>query len=170
MNTGYREKKEEFSLILPARGAVSVTAWWKGEWLVRLDLSPGSKMQDFDSPLSHFLSDILMGIKSSVQVKYRLVGTPFQIRVWEATRQIPHGEVISYGELGKRIGCASPRAVGQALKANPLPIIVPCHRVVGKDGTLTGFSCGLAIKEKLIYAEKLKFMRKDEDSSCKRQS
>jgi len=169
MNTGYREKKEEFSLILPARGTVSVTAWWKGERLVRLDLSPGSeRKQAVDSPLSQFLSDCLMGIKSSVQVKYQLVGTPFQVRVWEATRQIPHGEVISYGELGKRIGCASPRAVGQALKANPLPIIVPCHRVVGKDGALTGFSCGLVIKENLIYAEK--FMRKDEDSSSKRQS
>jgi methylated-DNA-[protein]-cysteine S-methyltransferase len=81
-------------------------------------------------------------------------GTPFQLSVWQALRAIPYGETQSYGELARRLGCpAGARAVGLANGANPLPIIVPCHRVIGADGSLTGFGGGLAIKRALLALE-----------------
>ena len=81
-------------------------------------------------------------------------GTEFQRRVWRALLEIPYGETISYGELARRIGQpTAARAVGLANGANPLPIIVPCHRVIGADGTLTGFGGGLPIKRKLLALE-----------------
>jgi methylated-DNA-[protein]-cysteine S-methyltransferase len=81
-------------------------------------------------------------------------GTPFQERVWSALRQVPFGATISYGELARRIGQpAAARAVGAANGANPLPIVVPCHRVIGADQTLTGFGGGLATKRYLLAHE-----------------
>ncbi len=79
--------------------------------------------------------------------------TPFQLSVWQETRRIPYGTTITYGELASRLGIPrGARAVGQALKKNPVPIIIPCHRVVGKRG-LTGFSGGLDWKRRLISLE-----------------
>ncbi len=81
-------------------------------------------------------------------------GTEFQRRVWRALTEIPYGKTTSYGELARRIGKPSAsRAVGLANGANPLPIIVPCHRVIGADGSLTGFGGGLQIKRKLLALE-----------------
>jgi methylated-DNA-[protein]-cysteine S-methyltransferase len=81
-------------------------------------------------------------------------GTEFQRRVWRALIEIPYGKTVSYGELARCIGKPSaPRAVGLANGANPLPIIVPCHRVIGADGSLTGFGGGLPIKRKLLALE-----------------
>ncbi|MFA5375429.1 MAG: methylated-DNA--[protein]-cysteine S-methyltransferase [Dehalococcoidia bacterium] len=80
--------------------------------------------------------------------------TPFQRAVWEATRAIPHSETRSYEWIAQRIGRPkAARAVGQALKSNPFPIVVPCHRVIGKDSSLTGFSCGIDIKKHLLDLE-----------------
>lgn len=81
-------------------------------------------------------------------------GTDFQRRVWRALTEIPYGKTTSYGELARRIGNPSAsRAVGLANGANPLPIVVPCHRVIGADGSLTGFGGGLPIKRKLLALE-----------------
>jgi methylated-DNA-[protein]-cysteine S-methyltransferase len=81
-------------------------------------------------------------------------GTEFQMRVWEALRAIPYGETWSYGELARRIRKpAASRAVGAANGQNPIPVIVPCHRVIGADGSLTGFGGGLPIKQKLLALE-----------------
>jgi methylated-DNA-[protein]-cysteine S-methyltransferase len=81
-------------------------------------------------------------------------GTEFQRKVWSALERIPYGETLSYGELARRIGNPkASRAVGLANGANPIPIIIPCHRVIGSDGTLTGYGGGLAIKEKLLALE-----------------
>ena len=71
----------------------------------------------------------------------------------EELRKIPFGETASYGEIGRRIGCGSPRAVGQAVGWNPLPIIIPCHRVVTTAGRLGGFSAGLPRKVALLRLE-----------------
>jgi methylated-DNA-[protein]-cysteine S-methyltransferase len=82
-------------------------------------------------------------------------GTPFQRTVWSALTRIPYGETVSYGELARGIGKPhASRAVGLANGANPLPIIVPCHRVIGADGSLTGFGGGLDIKRKLLALER----------------
>jgi methylated-DNA-[protein]-cysteine S-methyltransferase len=81
-------------------------------------------------------------------------GTEFQLRVWSALREIPYGETISYRELAERIGnLKAVRAVGLANGSNPIPIIVPCHRVIGSDGSLTGFGGGLENKRKLLDLE-----------------
>lgn len=81
-------------------------------------------------------------------------GTPFQQRVWRALREIPYGQTISYGELARRIGQpTASRAVGAANGRNPLPIVVPCHRVIGSTGRLTGFAGGLHLKEGLLALE-----------------
>ena len=81
--------------------------------------------------------------------------TPFRTRVWEATRWIPYGETRSYASVAAAIGQPMAyRAVGQALHRNPVPVIVPCHRVIGADSSLTGFGGGLGLKERLLSLER----------------
>ena len=87
-------------------------------------------------------------------VPLALQGTEFQRRVWNALREIPYGETISYLQLAERIGNPrAVRAVGLANGSNPIPIIVPCHRVIGSDGSLTGFGGGISTKKKLLELE-----------------
>jgi methylated-DNA-[protein]-cysteine S-methyltransferase len=81
-------------------------------------------------------------------------GTPFQVRVWQELRKIPFGETASYGTIAERIGNPKAcRAVGMANSKNPIPIIIPCHRIIGKDGSLTGFGGGLTVKQQLLDLE-----------------
>ena len=81
-------------------------------------------------------------------------GTPFQLKVWRELRKIPYGKTIPYAVLAHRAGNdAACRAVGAANGRNPLPIVVPCHRVIGSDGSLTGFGGGIAAKRKLLELE-----------------
>lgn len=85
----------------------------------------------------------------------RPTGTPFQRRVWEALRDIPYGKTSSYGELAHRIGRPNAvRAVGAANGRNPIAVIVPCHRVIGADGSLTGYGGGLERKRMLLELER----------------
>lgn len=82
-------------------------------------------------------------------------GTPFQLGVWRRLCDIPYGETISYGELAIRVGNPrASRAVGLANGSNPIPIVIPCHRVIGSNGKLTGYGGGLPIKEKLLALER----------------
>jgi methylated-DNA-[protein]-cysteine S-methyltransferase len=93
------------------------------------------KLKDFDLPLV-------------------LEGTEFQLLVWRNLQKIPYGETVSYGQLARRIGSPdAARAVGLANGSNPIPIIIPCHRVIGSSGDLTGFGGGLPIKKKLLALE-----------------
>ncbi len=88
-------------------------------------------------------------------IPLQMDGTTFQRGVWRALQDIPYGETISYGELARRIGNPKgSRAVGLANGANPIPIVVPCHRVIGANGSLTGFGGGLRTKEMLLGLEK----------------
>lgn len=80
-------------------------------------------------------------------------GTAFQKKVWDVLRRIPYGKTVSYGEVAAEIGCRSAQAVGQAVGRNPLSVIVPCHRVVGKNGSLTGYAGGLEKKRELLKLE-----------------
>ena len=82
-------------------------------------------------------------------------GTTFQLGVWRRLSEIPYGQTISYGELARRIGNPkASRAVGLANGSNPIPIVIPCHRVIGSNGKLTGYGGGLPIKEKLLALER----------------
>jgi len=80
-------------------------------------------------------------------------GTAFQLKVWQACRRIPAGRTMTYGELARAVGCRSAQAVGSALGANPLAVLIPCHRVVGAAG-VGGFAWGLARKRRWLQAER----------------
>ena len=95
------------------------------------------------------------GTRTTFDLPLRAAGTPFEQAVWEELRRIPYGETTSYGELAARVGePTAARAVGRANGRNPLPIIVPCHRVIGADGSLTGFGGGLECKRALLDLER----------------
>lgn len=82
------------------------------------------------------------------------VTTPFQGRVLEELRKVPYGRTVTYGELARRVGNPrASRAVGMANGRNPLPIVIPCHRVIGADGSLTGFGGGIEVKRRLLELE-----------------
>ena len=100
------------------------------------------------------LREYFEGKRRSFQVPIDLRGTAFQLRVWRELTKIPYGFTASYGEIARRV--RNPRAgqaVGRAVGANPVPIIVPCHRIIGHDGTLVGFGGGLSTKEQLLELE-----------------
>ncbi len=100
------------------------------------------------------LREYFAGTRREFEVSVDAVGTPFRQRVWQELREIPFGTTISYGELARRVGnMNASRAVGAANGANPVPIIIPCHRVIGADGTLTGFGGGVWRKDWLLRHE-----------------
>ena len=95
------------------------------------------------------------GELTKFDIELNIQGTDFQKKVWQQLVKIPYGETLSYGELAKRIGNPkASRAVGMANGKNPISIIVPCHRVIGKNGSLTGFGGGLDAKKTLLDLEK----------------
>ena len=100
------------------------------------------------------LREYLAGKRKVFSVKLDPAGTAFQSEVWEALKTIPFGETRSYSQIARQIGNAkATRAVGAACGKNPLSVIVPCHRVIGSTGRLTGFAGGLKIKERLLALE-----------------
>jgi len=101
------------------------------------------------------LAEYFAGERKVFDIKLEMCGTVFQINAWRELLKIPFGETISYGEQAARLGDAKKsRAVGAANGRNPLMIIVPCHRVIGANGGLTGYASGLEIKEFLLDLEK----------------
>lgn len=101
------------------------------------------------------LDDYLAGGRRTFDLPLDPVGTPWQRRVWDALQDIPYGTTASYGELAATLGAPkASRAVGLANGRNPISIVVPCHRVVGADGRLTGYGGGLARKEHLLGLER----------------
>lgn len=112
---------------------------------------------------NNLLSGVLRELKQYFEGKLRHFsiplnpkGTLFQKRIWQALNNIPYGETCSYGEIAARVGVhKASRAVGRACNQNPIAIIIPCHRVVGKDGKLTGYSAGLEKKRWLLELEKV---------------
>lgn len=104
--------------------------------------------------LARELDAYFAGERRAFEHEVELAGTDFQRRVWKELCAIPYGEVISYGQLVERIGRpGASRAVGSANGANPVPILVPCHRVIAADGGLGGFSAGLERKRRLLELE-----------------
>ena len=142
-------------LLLVARGAE----------LVRLHFVSGRKPVDVPAgsvedastlpSTREQLTEYFNGTRRVFDVPLALEGTAFQRRVWTALCEIPYGETISYGQLARRIGQPTAvRAVGLANGSNPIAIIVPCHRVIGANGTLTGYGGGLPTKARLLDLEK----------------
>ncbi len=101
------------------------------------------------------LTEFFAGTRRTFTVPLAPVGTPFQQQVWRALQNIPYGATCSYRDIACAVGRpAACRAVGMANHCNPIPIIIPCHRVVGADGRLTGYAGGLAIKSRLLQFER----------------
>ena len=102
----------------------------------------------------HQLLDYLAGRRHSFTLPLRPGGTPFQQSVWQCLTQIPYGKTVSYSEIAASAGSSKAcRAVGLANNRNPIPILIPCHRVIGKNGKLTGYRGGLELKEELLKLE-----------------
>ncbi len=101
------------------------------------------------------LSEFFFKGRKKFDIPFKLIGTGFQKKVWKTLLKIPYGKTVSYEDIAKRIkNPKAVRAVGLANKNNPLPVIVPCHRVIGKNGKLVGYSGGLDLKAKLLNLEK----------------
>ena len=101
------------------------------------------------------LDEYFKGTRKTFDFPYKLHGTPFQKTVWAALREIPYGETRSYKDIAEAIGCPRAfRAVGMANHANPIFIAIPCHRVIGADGSLVGYGGGLGMKKLLLELER----------------
>lgn len=135
------------------------------EALTHLQFSTGSKaaeprpdwMEDAQpfAGATRQLAEYFEGRRRVFELNLKPHGTPFQLAVWEQLLAIPYGETISYGTLAKRLGNPNAsRAVGLANGSNPIAIVIPCHRVIGASGKLTGFGGGIDVKEKLLALER----------------
>lgn len=101
------------------------------------------------------LQEYFQGKRKQFSLELELEGTEFQKKVLEAVREVPYGTTRSYKDIAERIGNPKAvRAVGNANRTNPLPIIIPCHRIIGTDGSMTGFGGGIELKRKLLEFEK----------------
>lgn len=101
------------------------------------------------------LSEYFSGERKEFNIPLSLTGTDFQKRVWNELKKIPYGKTVCYGDIAAAIGDPKAcRAVGMAIHRNPVAIIIPCHRVIGKNGSLTGFAAGIDKKQKLLTFEK----------------
>ena len=118
---------------------------------------PGVAIEENEQALQLYTEQILQYIKGERQTldfPFDYKGTPFQRDVWHALQQIPYGQTVSYSDVATKIGKPTAvRAVASAIGANPVMVIIPCHRVIGKNGKLTGFRGGLAMKERLLTLE-----------------
>jgi len=124
----------------------------------RKPTQPNPEWHDNAEPLGETIRQLrayFAGELQAFDLQLSPAGTPFQLAVWRKLCEIPYGETISYGELARRIGNSNAsRAVGLANGSNPIPIVIPCHRVIGSNGKLTGYGGGLPIKEKLLALER----------------
>ena len=102
-----------------------------------------------------WLDDYFAGKRPCNVPRLNPQGTDLQKRVWQALLPIPYGETLSYGEIAKMVGCRSAQAVGQAVGANPIALIIPCHRVIAANGQIGGYAYGTEIKKRLLDLEQL---------------
>lgn len=141
-------------LLLAGRGATLEVLWFlQGRRPATLDPT-WRQVPDAFAAAARQLSEYFAGARTGFEIDVAPQGTEFQRRVWHALRAIPYGQTISYGELARRVGDGKAvRAVGLANGANPIAIVIPCHRVIGANGALVGFGGGLPIKRALLDLE-----------------
>lgn len=142
-----------------ASDGTSVTGlWFDGQKHYGTTLTPEPVLCDlpvFRETIA-WLECYFSGKAPAFTLPLRCTGTPFQMKVWELLRSIPYGETVTYGELARTMDPpTSPRAVGNAVGRNPISILIPCHRVMGADGALTGYAGGTGRKQALLRLEKV---------------
>jgi methylated-DNA-[protein]-cysteine S-methyltransferase len=161
--TNYNSLLGELTLACDETGLVGV--WLVGQKYYKQGISCRTTENTAHPILmkaSKWLNDYFMGKKANIKdIPLTPIGSEFRQRVWQVLCEIPYGETITYGEVAKRIANitgkqkVSAQAVGGAVGHNPISIIIPCHRVVGINGSLTGYAGGLDIKEKLLSFERV---------------
>jgi methylated-DNA-[protein]-cysteine S-methyltransferase len=154
MNYGYIDSPVGKLLIAGSDAGICLISFPKGKdyasqsgWIPNLD------------PLSEAVQQVEKYFSGELKIfalKLDIKGTLFQLKVWDALRAIPYGRTVSYGDIAHRIGSpGAARAVGGAVGRNPVPIVIPCHRVIGTNGKLTGFGGGMDVKETLLALERI---------------
>ena len=137
-------------LCIPAQNGSDFSKWLRIALPEHDVVESDSRNRAFISELNRYLSRKLMTFHTPL----RMIGTEFQKNVWKELLKIRYGTTISYKELARRVGVpGGSQSVGRANAANPLPIIVPCHRVLGSDDSLTGYAGGIKTKEFLLRLE-----------------
>lgn len=147
---------------VPVIGTVRIVE--RGESIIRLDIGSKAPFEPLtnavtqETPLLMRAFDQLCGYLARTRKEFDLPlnpeGTPFQRKVWEALRNIPYGQTRSYQQVAEAVGCPKGgQAVGGANNRNPIAIFIPCHRVIGADGSMVGYGGGLEIKENLLRVE-----------------
>ena len=137
-------------IALPEEGEEDFFGWLRNHFSPQNLIENRSKNEGVLAELESYLAGELREFQSPLDLR----GTEFQMKVWREVKTIPYGTTCSYREVAERIGHPRAcRAVGTANRANPIPIIIPCHRVIGQDGSLRGYGGGLAMKERLLRLE-----------------
>lgn len=137
-------------IILPGEGRKYLFSRLRKEYSKETLVENGEKNQEAVEQLKEYFN----GSRESFSLRLDIRGTEFQKSVWKAVVQVPYGQTCSYGEIARRIGKPRAcRAVGLANKTNSLPIVIPCHRIIGSDGSMTGYGGGIPLKEKLLKLE-----------------
>ena len=144
--------------------------WFKNQKYFMANLPENAIPLENNDPLPHALSEsrrwlniYFSGINPDFLPPLKLNGTPFQIEVWEILKNIPYGQTMTYGEIAsmiakqRELSSMSAQAVGNAVGRNPISIIVPCHRVIGANGSLTGYAGGIERKCALLNLEKIPY-------------
>ena len=130
----------------------------EGDAIVEINVTDSEEKSERETPLIKKtikeLEEYFEGKRKIFDIPISIKGTEFQEKVWEALLKIPYGETKSYEDIAKMVGCPKgARAVGMANHNNKIIIIIPCHRVIGKNGKLVGYAGGLPVKEKLLQIE-----------------
>lgn len=145
-------------------GVVLVGLYFPGHWTLPEGADLGPEVPVVEEPLlgdlAGQLADYLAGARQDFDIPYELRGGDHHRRVWELLEEIPYGATVTYGDLAARAGGAA-QAVGRAVGANPISVLVPCHRVIGADGSLTGYAGGLERKRALLALEEPAAVERD---------
>lgn len=148
---GYTSPLGEILLAADERGLTGL--WFEGQKYFAAGLAEAVEGEtELIKAARRWLDIYFSGREPDFTPPLHMPGTPFRERVWAALLEIPYGETVTYGELAAKLN-SSPRAVGSAVGRNPVSLIVPCHRVLGADGSLTGYAGGVERKEYLLKLE-----------------
>ena len=147
-------------ITLASDGEALTGLWFDGQkyFADTLDAEYAEKALPIFDETAKWLDLYFSGIMPDFTPKLSPRGTPFRHAVWNVLLTIPYGHTMTYGEIAKALGCRSAQAIGGAVGHNPISLIIPCHRVVGADGSLTGYAGGMDKKRRLLEMEQAGFV------------
>ena len=160
MDYTYRYTSPLGGITLASDGEALTGLWFDGQkyFADTLDAEYAEKALPIFDETAKWLDLYFSGIMPDFTPKLSPRGTPFRHAVWNVLLTIPYGHTMTYGEIAKALGCRSAQAIGGAVGHNPISLIIPCHRVVGADGSLTGYAGGVDKKCRLLEMEQAGFV------------